>query len=198
MHTVVIKDGLPLILFETQESWSNWLEKNESAAGIWVQIAKKGSGISSINYQESLEVALCFGWIDGVKNTFDDKSWAQRFTPRKPNSKWSKINRNKAEELIAAGKMKPSGIAAIEKAKQKGIWEAAYDSQKNASIPDDLQNELDKNQETAEFFNSLNGFNKYAIIYRLQVSRNPEIRTKKLAQLIEMLKRKEKIHNTNS
>jgi uncharacterized protein YdeI (YjbR/CyaY-like superfamily) len=198
MNTAVIKDGLPVILFETQELWSNWLEKNESAKGIWVQIAKKGSGINSINYQETLEVALCYGWIDGVKNTFDDKSWIQRFTARKPNSKWSKINRNKAEELIAAGKMKPSGMAAIELAKQKGIWEAAYDSQKNASIPDDLQNELDKNPEAAEFFSSLNSVNKYAIIYRLQVSRNSEIRTKKLAQFIEMLIRKEKIHNLNS
>jgi len=198
MNTAVIKDGLPVIMFETQESWSNWLEKNESASGIWVQIAKKGSGIISINYQEALEVALCFGWIDGVKNTFDDKSWVQRFTPRKPNSKWSKINRNKAEELIAAGKMRLSGMAAIELAKQKGIWEAAYDSQKNASIPDDLQNELDKNPEAAEFFNSLNSVNKYAIIYRLQVSRNSEIRTKKMTQFIEMLIRKEKIHNLNS
>ena len=198
MHTVVIKDGLPVILFETQESWSNWLEKNESAAGIWVQIAKKGSGISSINYQESLEVALCFGWIDGVKNTFDDKSWAQRFTPRKPNSKWSKINRNKAEELITVGKMRPSGMAAIELAKQKGIWDSAYDSQKNATIPADLQNELDKNPEAAEFFKSLESVNRYAILYRLQTTRNPEIRTKKLAQFVEMLNRKEKIHNLNS
>jgi uncharacterized protein YdeI (YjbR/CyaY-like superfamily) len=198
MDTAVIKDGLPVILFETQESWSKWLEINESAAGIWVQIAKKGSGINSINYQETLEVALCFGWIDGVKNTFDDKSWVQRFTPRKPNSKWSKINRNKAEELITVGKMRPSGMAAIELAKQKGIWEAAYDSQKNATIPDDLQKELYKNPEAAEFFSSLNSVNKYAIIYRLQVSRNPEIRTKKLAQFIEMLIRKEKLHNLNS
>jgi uncharacterized protein YdeI (YjbR/CyaY-like superfamily) len=195
MNTAVIKDGLPVILFETQEKWGSWLEKNEAAAGIWVQIAKKGSGINSINYQETLEVALCFGWIDGVKNAYDEKTWVQRFTPRKPNSKWSKINRNKAEELIAAGKMRPSGLAAIEIAKQKGIWDTAYDSQKNATIPMDLQNELDKNPEAAAFFNSLNSVNRYAIIYRLQVSRNPEIRTKKLASFIEMLNKKEKIHN---
>lgn len=195
MNTAVIKDGLPVILFETQEKWSSWLEKNEAAAGIWVQIAKKGSGINSINYHETLEVALCFGWIDGVKNAYDDKSWVQRFTPRKPNSKWSKINKDKAEELIAAGKMRPSGLAAIELAKQKGIWDTAYDSQKNATIPEDLQNELDKNPEAAEFFNSLNSVNKYAIIYRLQVSLKPEIRAKKLAGFIEMLNKKEKIHN---
>jgi len=198
MITAEIKDGLPVILFETQESWSNWLEKNESASGIWVQIAKKGSGINSINYKETLEVALCFGWIDGVSNKFDEKTWVQRFTPRKPNSKWSKINKDKAEELIASGNMRPSGMAAIELAKQKGIWDSAYDSQKNATIPADLQNELDKNQEAAEFFKSLESVNRYAILYRLQTTRNPEIRTKKLAQFIEMLNRKEKIHNTNS
>jgi uncharacterized protein YdeI (YjbR/CyaY-like superfamily) len=193
-----MKDNLPIILFETEQDWIDWLEENGNEPGVWVRIAKKGSGITSINYQETLEVALCFGWIDGVKNTFDDKTWVQRFTPRKPNSKWSKINRNKAEVLITTGKMRPSGMAAIELAKQKGIWEAAYDSQKNASIPDDLQKELDKNPEAAEFFSSLNSVNKYAIIYRLQVARNPEIRTKKLDQFIEMLKRKEKIHNLNS
>lgn len=198
MITAEIKDGLPVILFETQESWSNWLEKNESASGIWVQIAKKGSGINSINYKETLEVALCFGWIDGVSNKFDEKTWVQRFTPRKPNSKWSKINKDKAEVLIASGNMRPSGMAAIELAKQKGIWDSAYDSQKNATIPADLQNELDKNQEAAEFFKSLESVNRYAILYRLQTTRNPEIRTKKLAQFIEMLNRKEKIHNLNS
>ncbi len=190
-----MKDNLPITLFETEQDWIHWLEKNGNDPGIWVQIAKKGSGINSINYQETLEVALCFGWIDGVKNTYDDKSWVQRFTPRKPNSKWSKINRNKAEELIAAGKMRPSGLAVIELAKQKGIWDTAYDSQKNATIPEDLQNELDKNPEAAEFFNSLNSVNKYAIIYRLQVSLKPEIRAKKLAGFIEMLNKKEKIHN---
>lgn len=195
MNAAEIKDGLPVILFETQESWGNWLEKNESASGIWVQIAKKGSGINSINYKEILEVALCFGWIDGVSNKFDEKTWVQRFTPRKPNSKWSKINKIKAEELISAGKMRPSGMAAIEIAKQKGIWESAYDSQKNATIPADLQIELDKNPDAAEFFKSLESVNRYAILYRLQTTRNPEIRTKKLAQFVEMLKRKEKIHN---
>lgn len=198
MNAAEIKDGLPVILFETQESWGNWLEKNESVSGIWVQIAKKGSGINSINYKEILEVALCFGWIDGVSNKFDEKTWVQRFTPRKPNSKWSKINKIKAEELISAGKMRPSGMAAIEIAKQKGIWDAAYDSQKNATIPADLQIELDKNPDAAEFFKSLESVNRYAILYRLQTTRNPEIRTKKLAQFIEMLKRKEKIHNLNS
>lgn len=198
MNFAEIKDDLPVILFETQETWGNWLGKNKSATGVWVRIAKKGSGINSINYQEILEVALCFGWIDGVSYKFDEKTWIQRFTPRKPNSKWSKINRDKAEELIASGKMRPSGMAAIELAKQKGIWDTAYDSQKNATIPADLQIELDKNPEASEFFKSLESVNRYAILYRLQTTRNPEIRTKKLAQFIEMLQRKEKIHNLKS
>jgi uncharacterized protein YdeI (YjbR/CyaY-like superfamily) len=190
-----MKDNLPIILFETEQDWIHWLEENENESGVWMQIAKKNSRIISISYQQALDVALCFGWIDGVKNRFDEKTWVQRFTPRKPNSKWSKINRNKAEELIAGGKMRPSGMAAIELAKQKGIWDTAYDSQKNATIPVDLQNELDKNPEAAAFFNSLNSVNRYAIIYRLRVSRNPEIRTKKLAGFIEMLNKNEKIHN---
>jgi uncharacterized protein YdeI (YjbR/CyaY-like superfamily) len=193
-----MKDNLPIILFETEQDWIDWLEENGNEPGVWVRIAKKGSGINSINYQETLEVALCFGWIDGVSNKFDEKTWVQRFTPRKPNSKWSKINKDKAEELIVAGKVRSLGMAAIELAKQKGIWDSAYDSQKNATIPADLQNELDKNQEAAEFFKSLESVNRYAILYRLQTTRNPEIRTKKLDQFIEMLKRKEKIHNLNS
>jgi len=194
----MIKDNLPVILFETEQDWINWLEKNVNESGIWVQIAKKGSGIKSISYQQAVEVALCFGWIDGLKNPLDEKTWIQRFTARKPNSKWSKINKEKALEMISTGKMRPSGMAAIEVAKQKGIWDTAYDSQKNAEVPADLKKELDKNHDAAEFFKSLNSINKYAIIYRLQTALTPEIRLKKLNQLVEMLKRKEKIHNLNS
>lgn len=195
MNVPVIKDGLPVILFETQKTWGKWLEKNETSAGVWVQIAKKGSGMQSITYQQALEVALCFGWIDGLKNAWDEKSWIQRFTARKPNSKWSKINKEKALELIETGKMRPSGFASIETAKKKGTWNTAYDSQKNAEVPIDLQSELNKNHEAAEFFNSLNNVNRYAIIYRLQTAKTAELRVKKLTQLVEMLKRKEKIHN---
>jgi uncharacterized protein YdeI (YjbR/CyaY-like superfamily) len=190
-----MKDDLPVILFETEQALINWLEENYKSSGVWIRIAKKNSGISSITYEKAVEVALCFGWIDGLKKTFDEKTWIQRFSPRKPASKWSKINKEKALKLMEAGKMQPSGFAIIEISKKKGTWDTAYDSQKNTKVPDDLQAELDKNTEVAEFFNSLNSVNKYAIIYRLQVSRNPEIRTKKLDQFIEMLKRKERIHN---
>ena len=193
-----MKDDLPVILFETEQDWIDWLEENANEPGVWVRIAKKKSGLISISYQQALEVALCFGWIDGLKKAYNEKTWIQRFTARKPNSKWSKINKEKAEELIATGKMRSSGFAAIEMAKQKGIWETAYDSQKNAEVPADLQAELDKNPDAAEFFNALEGYNRYAIIYRLQTARTPELRFKKLKQLVEMLQRREKIHKLNS
>jgi uncharacterized protein YdeI (YjbR/CyaY-like superfamily) len=193
-----MKENLPVILFETEKNWIDWLEKNENEPGVWMRIAKKNSGIVSITYEQAVEVALCFGWIDGLKKKYDEKTWIQRFSPRKPTSQWSKINKEKALKLIETGKMQPSGLAAIEISKNKGTWDNAYDSQKNKKVPDELQAELDKNPEVAEFFNSLNSVNKYAIIYRLQVSRNPEIRAKKLTQFVEMLKRKEKIHNLNS
>lgn len=190
-----MKDNLPIILFETEKDWIDWLEKNENEPGVWVQIAKKNSGIVSIDYQQALEIALCFGWIDGLKNKFDEATFIQRFTARKPNSKWSKINRDKAELLIVEGKMRPSGLAAIEMAKQKGTWQTAYDSQKNMSVPEDFQAELDKNPEAAKFFESLESVNRYAILYRLQTARTPELRFRKIKQVIEMLKEKKKFHN---
>lgn len=190
-----MKDNLPIILFETEQDWIDWLEENGNEPGVWVQIAKKNSGIISISYQQALDVALCYGWIDGLKNKFDEKTFIQRFTARKPNSKWSKINRTKAEQFITEGKMRPSGLAAIEVAKQKGTWDTAYDSQSSITIPEDFQSELDNNPQAAEFFKTLESVNRYAILYRLQTARTPELRAKKLKHFIEMLLRKEKIHN---
>ena len=194
MTEMVGKDGLPVVLFETMELWAAWLDQNSGTTGIWVRLAKKNSGVKSIDYFQALEVALCYGWIDGIKKTWDDVSWIQRFTPRKPASKWSKINKEKVLKLIEDGKMKPSGLAVIEISKKKGTWDNAYESQKNTKIPDDLQSELDKNPEAAEFFSSLKSVNRYAIIYRLQTARTPELRAKKLAQFVEMLIKKEKIY----
>jgi uncharacterized protein YdeI (YjbR/CyaY-like superfamily) len=195
MSELVGKDGLPVVLFETEKNWVDWLEQNAGTAGVWVRISKKGSGIKSIDYFQTLEVALCYGWIDGLKKAFDDNTWIQRFSPRKPASKWSKINKEKALKLIENGKMQSSGIATIEISKKKGTWETAYDSQKNTIVPCDLQAELDKKPEAAEFFKSMESVNRYAIIYRLQTARKPEIRAKKLMQFMEMLIQKEKIHN---
>ena len=194
MTELVGKDGLPVVLFETMELWAAWLEQNAGTTGIWVRLAKKNSGVKSIDYFQALEVALCYGWIDGIKKTWDDVSWVQRFTPRKPASKWSKINKEKVLKLIEDGKMKPSGLAVIEISKKKGTWDNAYESQRNTKIPDDLQAELDKNPEISEFFSSLKSVNRYAIIYRLQTARTPELRAKKLAEFIEMLNKKEKIY----
>lgn len=192
--TVNPKDNLPVVLFETKESWSNWLDEFGNTTGIWVRIAKKKSNIVSVTYQQALEVALCYGWIDGLKKAFDEDTWIQRFSPRKATSLWSKINRDKAEELIAEGKMRSAGFDIIKEAKEKGTWQNAYDSQKNAKVPGYFKTELEKNPEAAEFFKTLDSINRYAIIFRLQTARTPELRAKRLNQFIEMLKREEKIH----
>lgn len=190
-----MNDNLPIILFETEQEWIHWLEENVNEPGVWVQIAKKNSGVVSINYQQALDIALCFGWIDGLKKKFDETTFIQRFTARRPNSKWSRINKEKAKLFISEGKMRQSGFAAIEMAKQKGTWQTAYDSQKNITVPDDFQIELDKNPEAAEFFRTLESVNRYAILYRLQTARTPELRLKRTRQFIEMLVKKKKIHN---
>ena len=190
-----MKDDLPIILFETEQDWIDWLEENVNEPGVWVRIAKKNRGLISISYQQALDIALCYGWIDGLKKKFDESTFVQRFTARKQKSNWSRINREKVEMFIAEGKMKPTGMAAVELAKKSGSWETAYDSQRNITVPDDLQAELDKNTEAAEFFDKLESVNRYAILYRLQIARTPEMRAKKLAKFLEMLIRKEKIHN---
>jgi uncharacterized protein YdeI (YjbR/CyaY-like superfamily) len=159
---------LPVILFEQPKDWAEWLDKHHgNAAGLWLRLAKKASGIQSITYQEALEVALCYGWIDGQKNSYDESSWLQKFTPRGAKSIWSKINREKAEKLIEDGQMKPAGLKAVEAAKQDGRWEAAYDSFSRATVPDDFQAELAKNPEAKAFFETLNRQNRYAILFRI-------------------------------
>jgi uncharacterized protein YdeI (YjbR/CyaY-like superfamily) len=189
------KDNLPVILFETEKQWNNWLETNGNTGGVWMRIAKKKSKLVSINYDQALEVALCFGWIDGLKKAFDDDSWIQRFSPRKPASKWSKINRTKAQRLIKEGKMREPGFETIKIAKEKRTWQNAYDSPKNARVPSYLKAELDKNSEAAAFFKTLDPINRYAIIYRLQIAKTAEIREKKMHELIQMLLEKRKIHH---
>ncbi len=189
------KDELPIILFETEEEWSTWLEENRNSGAVWVRIAKKKSKIESITYDQALEVALCYGWIDGLKKAYDEDSWIQRFSPRKPASNWSKINKNKVKKLIAQGRMKAPGLESIKIAKEKRTWQNAYDSPKNAKVPAYLKDALNKNSDAAAFFKTLNNINRYAIIYRLQIARTPEIRQKKLQDMIKMLEQKKKYHN---
>jgi len=186
---------LPIKSFKDQKTWAAWLAKNHAkSSGLWLQLAKAASGQKSVTYAEALEVALCYGWIDGQKKSFDDASWLQKFTPRGARSIWSKINREKALALIESGQMQTAGHQAIEAAKQNGRWEAAYDSARNSSIPEDLQAELDRHPKARAFFATLNKTNRYAILFRLQTAKKPETRAKRIKQFIEMLAKGEKLY----
>lgn len=182
-------------LFASKNDWAAWLERNHhKSTGLWLQIAKKGSKLQSVTYAQALEVALCYGWIDGQKRPNDERTWLQRFLPRSARSLWSKINREKATALIASGQMKPAGLAAIERAKQAGRWDTAYDSPRAAAIPSDFQAALDASPKSKAFFDTLDKANRYAILWRIQTAKKPETRVRKIRHFIEMLERKEKIH----
>jgi uncharacterized protein YdeI (YjbR/CyaY-like superfamily) len=186
---------LPVLSFESKKKWAAWLTKqHDKSPGVWLKLAKKDSELSSVTYEEALDVALCYGWIDGQKKGFNDKYWLQKFTPRGPKSIWSKINTEKAERLIASGDMKPAGLRVIEAAKQDGRWEAAYASQKNISVPEDFQTALDKSKKAKEFFTALNSVNRYAILFRIHNAKRSKTRAKRIQQFVEMLERGEKIY----
>jgi len=187
--------NLPSLAFASKKKWSDWLAKqHDKSTGAWLKIAKKDSGIPSVTYEDALDVALRYGWIDGQKKAFDDKYWLQKFTPRGPKSIWSKINTEKVERLIASGEMKPAGLKAIELAKQDGRWDAAYASQKNISVPEDFQAALDDNKKAKAFFTTLNSVNRYAILFRIHNVKKPETRVQRIQQFVEMLERNEKIY----
>ena len=190
-----IRPDIPMRLFKNQKEWNKWLDKNHAdSPGIWLRISKKGSNVKSVTYNEALETALCYGWIDGQKNKYDDQTWLQKFTRRGTKSIWSKINRKKAEELIKNDMMKPAGLTAVEAAKKNGRWKAAYDSHSTAKIPKDFQIELNKNSKAKEFFTTLNSTNRYAILFRIQTAKRSETREKRIRQFITMLENHEKIH----
>jgi len=183
---------LPVLEFARQEDWGDWLDSNHAAsAGLWIKVAKKASGKASVSYAEALDVALCYGWIDGQKKSHDASSWLQKFTRRGSRSIWSKVNREKALALIAGGQMKPAGLAEVERARQDGRWEGAYDSQRTATVPDDFQAELDRNAEAKAFFATLKNHNRYAILFRLQTAKKAETRARRMEQIISMLERNE-------
>ncbi|HEY2505628.1 MAG TPA: YdeI/OmpD-associated family protein [Streptosporangiaceae bacterium] len=189
-------DKLPVRAFATAAEWHAWLEDEHArSAGVWLQIAKGGSPMRpTVTYAEALESALCFGWIDGQKRPLDDDFWLQRFSPRKPGSKWSKINTVRAEALIAAGRMHPAGLAEVERAKADGRWERAYAGQASASVPDDLREALAANPAAAAFFETISGANRYAIIYRIGAVKRPETRTRKINEFVQMLAERRTIH----
>lgn len=186
---------LPTMLFERQRDWLMWLTDNHNtSSGIWLQLAKKGAAVQSMSYDEAVEVALCFGWIDGQKRAHSDLYWLQKVTPRSAKSVWSKINKEKALALIRSGKMNPAGLKEIERAKLEGRWDAAYDSASKSSVPGDFQSALDGDARAKKFFEILDSRNRYAVLFRIQTAKNAESRAKKIAQFVQMLANKEKIH----
>lgn len=186
----------PRLTFPNQKEWENWLTQNgDTSPGIWLRLAKKGAGQPTLTYGQAVESALCYGWIDGQKQAESDEYWLQRFTRRSAKSIWSKLNKERAEALIAAGRMRPSGMREIEKAKADGRWEAAYTSPSNSVVPDDLQAALDAHPKASAFFATLNGRNRYAILFRIQNAKKPETRARKIDEFIGMLNRGETIHS---
>ena len=186
---------LPTIEFNTAESFETWLDKHhDSSSGLWIKIFKKDSGIKTISYSEALDVALCYGWIDGQKQRCDEQSWLQKFCPRTAKSIWSKVNIGHVERLINNAKMKPAGLKAVEKAKADGRWEKAYDSPSKMTIPEDFLLELSKNAKAEAFFKGLNKTNLFSIGFRLQTAKKQETREKRMKEIIEKLAKGEKFH----
>lgn len=189
-------DDLPVLYFETREALGAWLEEHaERASGIWLKLARKGAGVSSVSYHEAIELGLACGWIDGQKRALDAEFWLQRFTPRAPRSRWSRINRDKAVELIESGRMTPAGLAAVEQAKADGRWERAYEGASTIAVPDDLRQALDANPAAAAFFETLDGSNRYAVLYRVGDCKKPETRARRIEKFVAMLARGERIHD---
>ncbi|MGA9858451.1 MAG: YdeI/OmpD-associated family protein [Solirubrobacteraceae bacterium] len=181
--------GLPIRRFETDADWAAWLGDNHAASrGIWLTFAKKTAAVTTVTYPQALEVAICFGWIDGQRRGLDESFFLTRFTPRGPRSRWSQINRDKATELIAAGRMRPSGLAQVQAAQADGRWEAAYEPQASATVPDDLRAALDADPAAAQFFATLTGVRRYAFLYRLHHVTRPAARAKRIAGYIELLR----------
>jgi uncharacterized protein YdeI (YjbR/CyaY-like superfamily) len=190
-----VAEELEILLFAGPAEFEEWLEANgHSSPGLWLKIAKKGAPEPSVTYGEALDLALCFGWIDSQKRGHDETHFLQRFTPRRPRGRWSKINRKKAEALAASGALRPSGAAEVAAAKEDGRWEAAYEGQRTAEVPDDLRAALDANPAAATFFAELDSANRYAITYRLAEAKKPETRARRLHKFLAMLERGEKIH----
>ena len=188
-------DTLPTLPFASQQDWEAWLDTHHAdTAGVWLKLAKAGAGVPSITYAQALEVALCYGWIDGQKASFDEQYWLQKFTPRRSKSVWSQVNCAKATELIAAGRMREAGLRQVEVARADGRWDAAYAGQRTIEIPPDFQAELDAHPAAQAFFATLNSANRYAFLWRIHTAKKPETRAARIRQFIEMLERGEKLH----
>jgi len=189
------KDGLPIVAFPSREAWAAWLgEHHADSAGVWLAVHRKGSGEAGVSYADALEVALCYGWIDGQKGKLDERFWLQRFSPRQPRSIWSRVNRDKALALIARSEMKPAGLREVEQAQADGRWEAAYEPPSTMTVPDDLQEALANNPAAAESFAALNSTNRYAILHRIHTAKKPETRTQRIETFVAMLAEGKKLY----
>ena len=192
---MAVRPDLPIVPFASRGAWEVWLEgRHASSDGVWLKIAKKGSGVESVTFAEALDVALCYGWIDSQRAGFDERYFLQRFTPRKPRSRWSQVNREKVAGLIEEGRMKPAGFREVERAKADGRWDAAYEPQSTAAVPDDLRIALEKNEGAREFFGTLDSRNRYAILHRIQDAKRPETRVRRIARYVAMLAEGKKLY----
>jgi uncharacterized protein YdeI (YjbR/CyaY-like superfamily) len=189
------KRELPILAVDSRDAWDAWLaERHETSSGVRLKLTKKGGAKPGVSYRDAVEVALAYGWIDGQASKLDDDFWLCRFTPRRPRSNWSKINRGRAEELIARGEMKPAGLRQVEQAKADGRWDRAYEAPSAASVPDDLRAALERNARAREFFGTLNKTNRYAILYRIEDARKPETRARRIQKYVAMLEAGEKVY----
>jgi uncharacterized protein YdeI (YjbR/CyaY-like superfamily) len=185
----------PVVAVDTQKAWSQWLRRNHTSTdGVWLRFFRKDSGRQNLTYEQALEEALCYGWIDGQAKPNDDISWLQKFTPRRPRSVWSKRNRDRVARLITEGLMKPAGLKVIQAAKEDGRWDKAYDSPAQMKVPSDFLAALKKDPEAYRFYKTLNKANTYAIAWRLQTAKKPETRARRMTSLLAMLARGEKLH----
>ncbi len=186
---------LPVIAFSSEQAFDVWLASQPAdCRGLWLKVAKKSSGIASISRAEAVDSALCHGWIDGQLDSFDGDYWLIRFTPRQTTSKWSEINRARAQELVALGRMRPAGLKEMERAKKDGRWDAAYPAQSTAQVPDDFARALAKNRKAKAFFETLDGKNRFAILYRVHGAKKPETRAARIEKFVAMLVEGETLH----
>lgn len=182
------RNDLSILEFADADAWGRWLEENQEISGaVWLKIAKRGAPHETVRYPEVLDTAIAYGWIDGQRERWDEHFFLQRFSPRSARSKWSQVNREKAEALIAAGKMKPRGQREVRAAKADGRWEAAYPAQSAATVPEDMQRALDEHPEAKRFFETLTGSTRYAFLYRLHHVKRPDQRAKRITGYIELL-----------
>jgi uncharacterized protein YdeI (YjbR/CyaY-like superfamily) len=187
--------NLPILLCDSLQQWEEWLDEHHAQPhGVWLKIAKKGARGTSVSYADALNGALCYGWIDGQKKPYDETFWLQKFTPLRPKSVWSKVNTDKAMQLIASGKMKPAGLREVDTARQDGRWAAAYAPQSTLTIPDDFRLELDRDPKAKEFFETLNTLNRYAICHRIETAKKPATRRARIEKFIGMLANNERLY----